>query len=326
MESPLLLLANISMSYMGPLISALTTILTATNLMEDIIRNQGSINEPGEFAIFDFIVVGSGSAGGVIANRLSESGKFQVALLEAGGDPTALNDIPYFMTDNLNHPETDWVYRTVPQNDSSQSLRDNSIILNRGKSLGGTSNLNYMVYMRGNPKDFDNWANLTQDEGWSYENLLPYFKKSENYQGNFKNESFHGTGGPLTISTSDFAPLLRPWLEAAKEMGFHVEDPNAMQSKGFSQVENTIKNGKRCSVYEAFIKPALTRENLKVIRYAHVTRVNLDENNAATGVTYVRHGKEVTIHARNEVIVSAGAIGSPQLLMLSGIGSDEPHL
>ncbi|XP_035716441.1 glucose dehydrogenase [FAD, quinone] [Folsomia candida] len=249
---------------------------------------------------YDFIIVGAGSSGAVIANRLSESGQFNVLLLEAGGDPLITEDVPYLSGLILNNPMTDWVMPWP-----------------RGKSLGGTSNLNHMIYMRGNPKDFDNWATLTGDPQWKYDNVLPYFKKFENYDGHFPSDEYHGKNGPMQVNTQSFEPQMEDWIKSGEELGFKKTDPNARQTSGFFPCDFTLSNGKRWGVYDGFIKPALTRTNLKVYRYA---RINLDAQNQATGVTYLRHGRLVVVNATKEVILSAGAVGSPHLLMLSGIG------
>ncbi|CAL8106812.1 unnamed protein product [Orchesella dallaii] len=302
-------------------LSTLTSIWTATKLVEDAAL---SPNPYGDLE-YDFIVVGGGSAGSVVTNRLSENGKYSVLLLEAGGKPSPYNTLPGLAPFNLHMP-TDWKYRTVPQQHSCYDVEERRMHWPRGKVLGGSSQLNFMIYIRGNPHDFNNWANLSGDPGWAYENVLPFFKKAEDYHGNWPNSEFHGTGGPLHVSKQSYQPGVDYWLAAGKELGYDaVSDPNGHQVAGFHPVDVTIWNGKRAGTYECYIKPALRRQNLQIYKYAHVTKIELDDNNRATGVTYVRDGVFMKATARKEIIVSAGAVGTPQLLLLSGIGP-EAHL
>ncbi|XP_021962123.1 oxygen-dependent choline dehydrogenase-like [Folsomia candida] len=191
--------------------------------------------------------------------------------------------------------------------------------LSRGKSLGGSSNLNLMIYQRGNPKDFDNWANITGDESWEYKNLLKYFKMSEDYHGNFPDPKYHGFGGPLTISKQSYEPLVKEWISAAEELGFNISDPNAEQTSSFSPIDTTTKMGQRASTYHAFLKDILTRKNLKIVRYAMVDKILMVGKNAA-GVLYTRHGEKIEVLARKEIILSAGVFGSSAILQRSGIG------
>ncbi|ODN05982.1 Glucose dehydrogenase [FAD, quinone] [Orchesella cincta] len=302
-------------------LSAMTSIWTATKLVEDAALRPN----PYEDLEFDFIVVGGGSGGSVVTNRLSENGKYSVLLLEAGGTPSPYNSLPGLAPFNLHMP-TDWKYRTVPQAHSCYDVDERRMHWPRGKCLGGSSQLNFMIYIRGNPHDYNNWANLSGSTDWDYENVLPFFKKAEDYRGNWPNPKFHGTGGPLRVSKQSYQPGVDLWLEAGKELGYDsVSDPNGYQVAGFSPVDVTIRDGKRAGTYECYIEPALRRPNLQVYRYAHVTKVEIDNNNRATGVTYVRDGVVMHAKARKEVIVSAGAVGSPHLLLLSGIGP-EAHL
>ncbi|CAL8131015.1 unnamed protein product [Orchesella dallaii] len=232
---------------------------------------------------FDFIVVGAGSAGAVVAHRLSEDGRYSVLLLEAGGIPPPFISYPLVSPFNI-HLDTDWKYRTVPQNNSCFGLKKQRMKWPRGKLLGGTSNLNWMLYVRGHPMDFNRWAEISQDDQWNYENLLPYFRKMEDYKGNFhKHNKFHGTDGPTCISKHDEAPLVETWLQAGKELGYTTgTDYNAYQQPAQIKLDNVTKR--------------------------------------AIGVTYERHEKVNTVFAKKEIILSAGAIGTPQILLLSGIG------
>ncbi|XP_021966685.1 glucose dehydrogenase [FAD, quinone] isoform X1 [Folsomia candida] len=305
------------------IIFRITTVLALFNHGFDSVMDPNPLFRSSEN--YDFIIVGGGSAGAVVANRLSANPNFKVLLLEAGGNPTVLNSIPAMATYNLHHPDTDWITPSDPLTTSCLACKDNLITIVRGKILGGSSSLNGMIYMRGNPNDFDNWANLTGDASWSYENVLPYFKKSEDYTGNYPDPRYHGTGGPLSVTAKPDDPLTRDWMSAAREMEFNNSDANAYQTSTFFPVDHTTKDGRRWSTYKAFIQPVLDRNNFKVIRYAHVTQVNFDSTKRAVGVSYIKNGRTFSATASKEVILSAGAIGSPHILMLSGIGHSD-HL
>ncbi|CAL8146748.1 unnamed protein product [Orchesella dallaii] len=196
----------------------------------------------------------------------------------------------------------------------------------RGRGLGGSSTTNFMMYMRGNPLDFDQWANITGDFKWSYNNVEHYFKKMEDYHGIYKNNlGKHGQNGPLRIEPVIYAPGLDYLLEAVKEAGYAVRDLNADQKEGFSPLEFTQKRGRRHSTYSAYIKPNMGRQNLEILRYSHVTKIHFNHNLKASGVSFVRRGETSYVAAKREVIICAGTINSAQLLMLSGIGPLE-HL
>ncbi|CAL8097205.1 unnamed protein product [Orchesella dallaii] len=177
-----------------------------------------------------------------------------------------------------------------------------------------------MIYNRGNPRDFDRWAQVTGDARWNYENVEKYFHKIEDYNGYWSRSGYHGKGGPLSIESVNYAPGLNYVLDAAKEMGFEIRDLNQDQKQGFSPLDFTQKRGARFSTYRAYIKPALHRQNLVIFRYSLVTKIHFDEALRAVGVTFVRHGVKGYAHANKEIIVSGGAINSPHLLMLSGVG------
>ncbi|CAL8097193.1 unnamed protein product [Orchesella dallaii] len=197
----------------------------------------------------------------------------------------------------------------------------------RGRSLGGSSNHNWMQYMRGNPNDFDLWANLTGDIRWNYQNVLQYFRRLEDYHGHWKgSEAYHGEGGPMNIEGLSFKPALKYWLAAAEELGYPTGfDPNAIQTQGFGPFDVTQKRGVRFSTYRGYIVPNLLNKNLVIRRYAYATKIHFDETMTATGVSYLHHGIPKFAAATKEVVVCAGAINTPQLLLLSGIGPFE-HL
>ena len=265
---------------------------------------------------FDFIIVGAGSAGCVLANRLSASGRHSVLLLEAGGsDRSPLIQIPLGYGMTFADPAYNWMYTTAPD----PALNGRASYWPRGKVLGGSSSLNAMNYVRGQPGDFDDWRDAG-NPGWGWDDVLPYFKKSEDHVWGASDH--HGAGGELRVS--DFADQVHPtcqlFLDAGQALGFPLtQDFNGAQKEGFGLWQMTIRNGVRASTSNAFLRPAMRRSNLRVVTRAHVTRVTLD-GRRASGVECLVNGQRQSFSARREVILSGGAINSPQLLQLSGIG------
>jgi len=266
---------------------------------------------------YEYIVVGAGSAGCVMAARLSENPHFRVLLLEAGGaDDRREVRIPAAFS-KLFKSSVDWDYST----EEEPHLHQRRLYWPRGKMLGGSSSMNAMIYVRGNRADYDHWKSLG-NEGWGFDDVLPYFKKSEHQERGAS--EFHGAGGAVNVADLRFVnPLTRAFLAAADEVGI-PKNPDfngpAQEGAGLNQV--TQKNGRRHSAADAYLRPALGRRNLTVVTHAHATRVLIEKHRAA-GVAYVRHGKEIQARADREVILSGGAINSPQLLLLSGIGPAE---
>ncbi|CAG7730848.1 unnamed protein product, partial [Allacma fusca] len=180
----------------------------------------------------------------------------------------------------LRNPNLDWGYYTAPQK-HLKGHPNNRFMLNRGKGLGGSSTLNLNMYMRGSPYDFDDWANVTGDDSWTYQNLLPFFKRMENYNGSFPNDDLHGRNGPLSIESPEFAPLKSEWLAAGMELGYKVKDPNGFQSESIFPIDYTYKRGTRFSTHRAYLNPAMERPNLSVITYAHVEKIIFEGQNNA---------------------------------------------
>lgn len=264
---------------------------------------------------YDFIVTGAGSAGCAVAGRLSEDGRFRVLLLEAGPrDTYPWIHVPLGYHKTFNNPKVNWMYDSEPE----PELNDRIMYQPRGKVLGGTSSINGMVYMRGNAADYDEWRQRGC-EGWDYDSVLPYFKRAED-QERGANE-FHGTGGPLKVQDHRWQPTLaRAMHDAAIQAGIPPNpDFNGATQEGVGFYQTTINNARRWSSARAYLKDARQRKNLTIVTGAHATRI-LIENGRATGIEYRARDRIVGARATREVIVSGGVYGSPQLLMLSGLG------
>lgn len=275
---------------------------------------------------YDFVVVGAGSGGCVVANRLTEVPEWSVLLLEAGKEEILLTDIPILVSYIL-ATDYNWGYKTQPNRGMCMSMENNRCNWHRGKGMGGTSIVNYMVYSRGSKRDFDNWEKLG-NQGWSYDDVLPYFKKSENIAVPVLRDSeYHGTGGYLNVDKAHWGtPLGKIFIEALKEKGYPLKDSNNPNPIGVYPVLSTTVNGARLSASKAFIRPIRSRKNLNVGKQARVTKILIDSRtNRTFGVEFVKNRKTYVVRARKEVILSAGSLNSPQLLMLSGVGPKD-HL
>ena len=268
---------------------------------------------------YDYIVIGAGSAGCVVANRLTEDPETKVLLLEAGNPDTKPEiQIPLECT-RLPGTEVDWGYFSEPE----PHLNNRQIFCSRGKVLGGSSAINYLLYTRGNRSDYDRWKELG-NVGWSYRDLLPYFKKSEQQQRGA--DAYHDVDGELSVTDiHDPAPISQRFIDAAVTLGYqHNPDFNGAQQEGVGYFQFTVKDGKRHSAAAAFLLPIRDRPNLTTITGALVTRL-LFEDTRTVGVEYWHEGKLLTVKVNSEVILSAGSFDSPKLLMLSGIG-DKKYL
>jgi choline dehydrogenase len=272
-------------------------------------------------ADYDYIIVGAGSAGCVLANRLSEDPEVKVLLLEAGpADRTWKIHMPAALTYNLCNDRYNWHYETEPQ----AHMNGRRLYCPRGRVLGGSSSLNAMVYVRGHAWDYDRWAKAPGLESWAYAHVLPYFKKAETRAKG--GDLYRGGDGPLHVSTGSTAnPLFDAFIQAGIQAGYpFTEDMNGFQQEGFGRMDMTIHRGRRWSAASAYLKPVRARPNLTVAVNALAERVLFDRRRAI-GVSYRCKGRSVEARAAREVILSGGAINSPQLLMLSGVGAAD-HL
>ena len=267
-------------------------------------------------AEYDYIILGAGSAGCVLANRLSESGEYSVLIVEAGGmDDKLMIHIPAGVHSVYKDPSINWNY----ESEAEAQLDQRNIELPRGKVVGGSSSINSMVYMRGHPKDYDRWNDDLGLDGWSYADCLPYFRAGETSERGAS--EWRGGEGPLGVARAKLKnPLFDAFLTAGETSGQgKSDDLNGFRPEGLARLDSTIRDGRRCSAAVAHLKPALTRPNLELVTHALVEQILLD-NKRATGARFQHQGKVQVIRARREVILSCGAIKSPQVLMLSGIG------
>ncbi|CAL1541108.1 unnamed protein product [Lymnaea stagnalis] len=272
---------------------------------------------------YDYIVVGAGSAGCVVASRLSEDPDVSVLLLEAGENDWEVDNIytPGLATANW-RSITDWEYYSEPQNGSLAGFKDGRSFWPRGRALGGSSSINAMQYVRASRHDYDRWAEYTGVKEWSYQYILPYFKRTEDIQiSELQDSEYHGHGGPWPINRINSHPISGKIIEAAQLVGYpHNKDYNGKSMDGISHSQVNSKNNQRYSTSRSFIHPNLGRPNLHVSVHSHVQKVIVNDKKRAEGVEIIKDGRKYIVKARREIILSSGAIGSPQILLLSGIG------
>ncbi|XP_057662138.1 uncharacterized protein LOC130897346 [Diorhabda carinulata] len=276
------------------------------------------------FGTFDFIIIGAGPAGSLIANRLSEIKSWNILLVEAGGYPNNVTDIPnmYF---EVGYTQYNWGFVSVPQKTACLGMVNRTCAMERGRGLGGTTLVNDLVYSRGSSLDYDRWARLVQDDRWSYKNVLPLFKRTEKFNHRDRKAPVdnwvHGEDGLLNVEYHvPRSPQLNAWLDAHKELNLPVADYNAGTGLGASPAQINTRRGRTQDAGTAFILPILKRKNLHVLTYAYVTKIFIDKHKVARGIAFTYNGKNYIAKATKEVILSAGAFQTPQLLMLSGIG------
>jgi choline dehydrogenase len=274
------------------------------------------VQQPPAHETFDYVIVGAGSAGCVLADRLTEDGRYSVLLLEYGGsDRSVFIQMPSALSIPMNMPKYDWGYHSEPE----PHLGGRRLHTPRGKVLGGSSSINGLVYVRGNALDYEHWE-AQGAAGWGYQQLLPYFQRAERRAAG--GNAYRGGSGKLQTRYGELTnPLHQAWLSAARQAGYPLtDDINGFQQEGFGRLDMTVGDGRRCSAANAYLRPAMGRANLAVRTHALATRIEFD-GRRASGVRYRRGGAEQLVRARREIIVSGGPVNSPQLLKLSGIGA-----
>ncbi|KAF5277892.1 hypothetical protein FQA39_LY06044 [Lamprigera yunnana] len=276
-----------------------------------------------DYGTYDHIVVGAGSAGAVIANRLTEDRFRNVLLVEAGGLESDFTDIPGMSASVIGLPEYNWNSFSVPQKTCCLGMNDKKCAYYRGKGLGGSSIINFLTYTRGNKDDYDNW-NSQGCTGWSYNDVLPFFKKIENFVSG--NSKYRGKGGYLNVEAdSELSDVDKAFLEANNELGRNLIDYNAGEKIGAGIMQLNRLNGKRHSTGRAYLEPVRHRKNLKVLINSYVIKILINKYKRAYGVLFSKDGTLNVVRSHSDIIICAGAVGSPQLLMLSGIGPKD-HL
>lgn len=299
-----------------------------SSLMDFVYRGQRNAaiedydeTKDGQLSQFDFIVVGAGTAGCAIASRLSENPNWKILLLEAGGQENLIMDIPLLVNFLQLNNQVNWAYKTQSSNSSCLAMKNNRCHWPRGRVMGGSSVLNYMIYTRGNRRDYDNWAALG-NTGWSYAEVLPYFMKLEKNLVKSGSSYMRGKKGPITVSEVPWkSKSAKHFVNAAKDLGIPYVDYNGETQIGVSFLQTSTKNGARVSSNVGYLYPFKKRKNLFIRKMSQVTKVLINPvTKVAYGVQYRKNGHIHDVYASKEVILSAGAINSPQLLMLSGVG------
>lgn len=307
-----------------PFLEQFSTLYTFTNGEEGLVKDTTEFQKE-----YDFIVIGAGTGGCVVTNRLSEVRNWTVLLLEAGGDENFITDVPLgsIVPGILAYS---WNYQTQKMSNACLGMNDGRCNWPRGRIMGGSSSINLMVHNRGNKQDYDEWERAG-NTGWSYKDVLKYFIKSEKITGDSLlreiDKNYHGEDGYLNVEYAKYkTPLLDKFLQASKEFGYKIRDTNGKSQLGFSRIQTEMRNGRRCSASKAYIRPIRTRPNLSVAQRSRVTRILIDpKTKSVFGVEFNKNYRNYRIRAKKEVILSAGTMNSPQLLMLSGVGPKD-HL
>lgn len=309
------------------ILTALFNTIASQSLFQTLIETSNviyfneSVKEKPFLTEYDFIIIGAGSGGSVMANRLSEQNGWEILLLEAGGEESMISDVPIAAT-FIQQTNLNWGYKSEPSQKYCTALAGGVCNWPKGRGLGGTSILNFLIYTRGHRQDYDEWEALG-NYGWSYKDVLKYFKKSENIRiPELIDSQYHGRNGYLDVESSSYrTPLFNAFIQGGKQLGYKQCDPNGAMQLGFSLAQATMRGGRRCSAAKAFIRPVLRRPNLHVSLRSWVTQILIDPTTKrAYGVEFAKNKQRYAVLAKKEVILSAGAIASPQLLMLSGIG------
>ncbi|XP_076078478.1 glucose dehydrogenase [FAD, quinone]-like [Mytilus galloprovincialis] len=274
---------------------------------------------------YDYIIVGAGSAGSVIANRLSEDKDVTVLLVEAGGSEFEYDYIPIpLAAPLLQQTDIDWSFYTAPQQAAFKAMKEQKGYWPRGRVLGGSSSINYMIYVRGSRHDYDRWETEGVME-WSYKEVFPYFLKIEDMKiADLVNSAYHSIGGYLPLTKTKATSLSNIYQSAVEELGYKTVDVNGEDMIGYSHIQSNVLRGQRWGTATAYLRPVIGRPNLHISTQSFVTKI-LIENKTAIGIEMIKNGRKMIVTANKEVVLSAGAVNSPQLLMLSGIGPKE-HL
>ncbi|XP_049879225.1 glucose dehydrogenase [FAD, quinone]-like [Pectinophora gossypiella] len=310
------LLPHADLQFINPVSSFMNFLHEGTDQLDNEPPDQTNL-----LSEYDFIVVGAGTAGCVLANRLTEISEWKVLLIEAGVNENFIMDIP-IVANYLQFTDANWKYKTKPSKQYCAGFENQQCNWPRGKVVGGSSVLNYMIYTRGTQPDYDNWKNMG-NEGWGWDEVLPYFKKIENYNiPQFDDPKYHGNSGHVNIEYAPFRTTKgKAWVKGAQQLGFKYGDHNGPSPSGVSFLQLSMKNGTRHSSSRAYLHPINKRNNLHLSKGSMVTKLILDSTKTKViGVELEKMKRKYKILAKKEVIVSAGAINSPQLLMLSGIG------